>query len=422
MTRATILLIASAAFCCGGASAQVEKVPDETSDLPPEVILLARIRSRATADFSHLPNFTCLETIRRFRGYATKPLKRVDTVQIEVANAGRGEMYAWPGERNFEQRPLFDMIGAGLVTEGEYIVHAKNILVAGAGRVRYGAMEDIRGRKAARYDFEVPAAFSGNHLTLGPNTAVIGERGSFWADTSNYDLLRLAFAGIEIPEELGIRSTSTQIDYGRVRIGAENALLPQTAVSSMTRANGEVTQNHIEFSGCREFTAESVVSFGPPSDKPRASGAANELILPVGYDMHLRLTAPVRLTDADVGSPIQAELDSDFKVDGRVIAPKGAVVSGRLRVMQQQDGVYMAGMEWTDLAFGDNHARFISTLASADDAYVTRERRVSGRSGDSQVVEIPPAIEDVTTVFTRPGVKELPRGMRITLKIVGIGN
>lgn len=35
---------------------------------------------------------------------------------------------------------------------------------------------------------------------------------------------------------------------------------------------------------------------------------------------------------------------------------------------------------------------------------------------------IPPAIEDITTLFTRPDVRELPRGMRITLKIVGIGN
>ncbi len=35
-------------------------------DLPPEVVLLARIKAHMRAELSGLPNYTCLETISRF--------------------------------------------------------------------------------------------------------------------------------------------------------------------------------------------------------------------------------------------------------------------------------------------------------------------------------------------------------------------
>lgn len=68
------------------------------SDLPPEILLLSKIRHRAVADLSHMPNFTCLETIERAtRRYAWNEFSVQDVVQVEVAHVGSEELFSRPG-------------------------------------------------------------------------------------------------------------------------------------------------------------------------------------------------------------------------------------------------------------------------------------------------------------------------------------
>src|ERR1700747_1065910 len=75
-------------------------------DLAPDVLLLARIKSHMREELSHIPNYTCLETISRFRkdpvsdAPANKQLAPLDTVRLEIVYSDHREWYGSPGGRN----------------------------------------------------------------------------------------------------------------------------------------------------------------------------------------------------------------------------------------------------------------------------------------------------------------------------------
>jgi hypothetical protein len=86
---------ASLALACAGAP----------QDPAPDVLLLARIKSHMREELSHTPNYTCLETISRFRKdpgshpEAHAKLTSLDTVRLEIVHSNHQEWYGSPGDR-----------------------------------------------------------------------------------------------------------------------------------------------------------------------------------------------------------------------------------------------------------------------------------------------------------------------------------
>ena len=140
--------------------------------------------------------------------------------------------------------------------------------------IRYKGDESPSGRREARYDFYISRMASGYMVQRGGASGVAAMRGSFWADPETYDLRRLEFHADEIPPELLYADISTTIYYDRVRIGASDVLLPQTADLRTTGVDGEENRNLIEFTHCQGFHAESTLVFGaaamprPPRARP----------------------------------------------------------------------------------------------------------------------------------------------------------
>src|SRR5213075_2586556 len=97
-------------------------------DLAPELILLARIKAHLREELSHLPNYTCLETIDRFHKESVRPsrfqqkskqkMEALDTVRLEVAYSDRREWYASPGARSFREDNPAAFIGSGMIGDG----------------------------------------------------------------------------------------------------------------------------------------------------------------------------------------------------------------------------------------------------------------------------------------------------------------
>src|SRR5207302_7464904 len=131
-----------------------------------------------------------------------KPLVRVDQVRAEIAYIEGQEQFAWPGSPNFESANLSRIVGNGLASSGEFISHARTVFVADTGTSQYGAEEEYAGRPAVRYDYQVSSLFSGFNISVPEGHAVIGIKGSFWADRESLDLLRLTVTGDDIPAHL----------------------------------------------------------------------------------------------------------------------------------------------------------------------------------------------------------------------------
>ena len=90
-----------------------------SDDLPKWVIDLAHIQRTTGDEIRRLPNYTCAETIDRYKAQGTEKLRRIDQLRLNVAVVSRKELYAWPGG-DFQDISLPDMVHNGFVADGSF--------------------------------------------------------------------------------------------------------------------------------------------------------------------------------------------------------------------------------------------------------------------------------------------------------------
>ena len=119
----------------------------------PEVLLLARIKAHLRKELSHLPNYTCLETIDRFQKEYVRParfrsknkskMQALDTVRLEVAYSDRREWYGSPGARNFTDDNPAAFIGSGMIGTGAFALTPRNLFIADVATFTYRGEEAV---------------------------------------------------------------------------------------------------------------------------------------------------------------------------------------------------------------------------------------------------------------------------------------
>ena len=335
------------------------------SDLPPEVLLLSKIKSRASEDLNRLQSCTCLLTLERSTlNTPRKPFKHIDTVEAEVADINGHEMYAWPGTNHFGITSLAQLIGTGLAGTGTFSSLAQNLFLADAATFRYAGSESLSGTPTARYDFRLPSLSSGHRMSTTGGSAVIGLSGALWADPESFHLLRLQIIGQDIPASLGVRSTETDIDYTLTNIADGLTLvMPARATEIVVYQGGTANRNRIEFTHCHRTAGTG----GPPAassldiDTP-----PDELTLPSGLVCVTRLQTAIDSQRTRVGDPISASVIHDVVKNRNVVIPAGAVLAGRVRMLQKDGPDYVVGLEFDQIRFAGKEARFIAVLERLD--------------------------------------------------------
>jgi hypothetical protein len=316
------------------------------SDLPPERIKLAHIRMRMQQNQEHLPNYTCLETITRERRPSSalvlnargKPNRylRQDVVRLEVAEVDGREFFAWPGARNFTETEISTFVTGGLSGNGLFSIFARNIFDPAKTSYRFVGETSDSGRPLLRYDFKVSLLSSGYQLKTIYGQATVPYSGTIWADAKTLDTVRLDIRTEDIPPELRVWTAGDRIDYGRVQIGAQTVLLPQSAEMTLTGFNHWDDRNTIAFTHCKEYGASSVISFGPSDIVPSAAAApAREIEIPAGLTVGARLETALSSETSTPGGLVHARVEADVKHKGRILIPKDTVVTGHIRRFDQ---------------------------------------------------------------------------------------
>src|SRR5262249_31673291 len=105
----------------------------------------------------------------------------------------------------------------------------------------------------------------------------------------------------------------------------------------------------------------STLSFNEvlPEDATSASSARvdpQEVDLPPDTDINLALTEDLDLGTVVAGDLVTAELKSDVKRSGRVVAKKGAIARGRITRVERHEDHVALGLQFTDLDWGSSHA------------------------------------------------------------------
>ncbi len=322
--------------------------------------LLERIRIHVAENLSRLPDYTCHETIERVhRRVASSRNQALDKVRLEVALVGGRELYGWPGDKTIAEPDITNLVTDGAIGNGSYALFAKSIFLTGAATFVERAEENAAGVRCYRFDYRVPLERSGYRLRVGTREALVGYHGSVWLDDKTLDLMRLGVVADNIPEELLLQSSEQSVEYGRAKIGGSEFLLPRTAEMSLTGVTGSVNLNRTRFNACRQYTGESVVSFGdpPPQDTlaPAAPTPVAEVKLPEQFEADVALETLIDEHSA-VGDTVHLKLLNRVKVHGKTVLPKAATLLARITRMHHDGRAWHVGFTFTDAEFAGGHA------------------------------------------------------------------
>src|SRR5450756_2396414 len=89
-------------------------------DLPPDVLLLAKIKVKMAENLNRLPNYTCKQTVERSRRRTpARKFELLDTVRLEVALVEGKELYGWPGANRIVESEIGHLVG-GTIGNGDF--------------------------------------------------------------------------------------------------------------------------------------------------------------------------------------------------------------------------------------------------------------------------------------------------------------
>jgi hypothetical protein len=380
-------------------------------DLAPEILLLSRIKRHVKAEVGRLPDYTCLQTTARYRRTAgAKPSNApVDTLVLEVLNAGPKELYASPGSRGFHEEEPGAFVGGGMSGTGMFGLFLRTLFVNDTGMFQYRGEEDFRGRRAVRYGYRVPAVLSGYTIQVDFARGKAAMKGSFLADRETLDLLWLEVEADDIPANLQLKSSVQNIEYALTRIGERDVMLPQTASMLMIDIAGGENRNVVEFTHCQSFRVESTLSFTPAEAGPNTVSTPPEerKALAPGIVLWIELADPVTKATT-VGALIEGRVVADVRERGKVAIPAGSAVRGRVRRLERLEGYWAIGLEFTEIETTAGAVRFYANLQELDKqggaAFLVR--------GPKKEELFLPYLPGVVQFFLPAGDLNLPKGFK----------
>ncbi|MDP2999901.1 MAG: hypothetical protein Q8N47_20620 [Bryobacterales bacterium] len=343
------------------------------AQVAPEHLALARIKLRMSENLERLPNYTCTETIERStRRAGSRRFQLLDTMRLEVALVEGLELFAWPGAGRFEDREIKDFApSGGAIGNGNFALHARAVFLGRAPVFQFAGEENLNGRAMLRYDFKVAQVLSGFEVRVGATAAVVGYHGSFWADPRTDEVARLELRASDIPPNLDLKEVSDTMDYSRLRIGESDFLLPTASEMTMIDMRGNLNRNRIQFSGCRQYAGRSLVTFEEPPPAPDAPEPAPRAIeLPADLPLTVELTATIESGRSAIGDRLAGVVQRDARWKGRLVVPKGALLSGRLAHLERRTVAtgrgeatyFVVGIEFDTLEFASGRAEFLGRL------------------------------------------------------------
>ena len=394
--------------------------PSIAQPLAPELLLLARIKAKAAGNLRRLPNYTCTQTIERsHRNARSRKFELLDTIRLEVALVEGKELFSWPGAGKFEEKGIGEIVGAGgAIGNGSFALHAKSVFLSRSPTFTYFGETTLNGRRSIRYDYRIPQMLSGYQIRIGPNQAIVEYHGSFWVDADTLDLIRLEVHADKLPPNLNLAEAGDTMEYQRARIGAADFLLPQSSELVMVDLLGNVARNRTQFSACHQYAGESKLTFAeesPDLAAPAPTPQVKPIRLPPGLTVEVRLQTPIQSGRSATGDPVTALVGRDVKKGGEIVAPKGAVLTGRITRLEKRKGAddyYLVGLEFSTIEF-DNRSGEVR--ASLQDSGLAQNRRAGYGRGSArrQMVDddLPDADPKGGSVFVvRSSRVSLPRG------------
>jgi len=115
----------------------------------PEAALFLRIQAKVGENLRRLPNYTCSETIERFkRSKPSAKQEAIYTIRLEVAYVGGLELYGWPGSAKIDSPHVERFVPQGTSGNGDFAIMPRNVfLLPGAKSTTSGKPISMENRR-----------------------------------------------------------------------------------------------------------------------------------------------------------------------------------------------------------------------------------------------------------------------------------
>jgi hypothetical protein len=209
-----------------------------------------------------LPNFRCVQETHRF----TAPAKTPD--QLKEADSYQDELIFEDGKERYQRLETNGVKADTAPTEDKGISSRNEFgsLLRGLFDPDVAATYHWAGRSMALgvlcqvFEFEVSRAKSNFVLHAGTSVASVAYTGHVFIDEETGMVRRLTIQGIGLAKDFGLQSPSLSLDYGMVKIGEKDYLLPLRSTLQLRQAKVFVRNERV-FRGYRKFQADSQIKY-----------------------------------------------------------------------------------------------------------------------------------------------------------------
>jgi hypothetical protein len=315
--------------------------------------LLRRVRNDITDSVVRSPNYTCTETVSRTTYSPIAPsglacnshetpdselrLTSKDRLRLDVGVSGLDEIFSWHGEKSFNESDIARLVGYGSIGSGMFSSFLGAIFGKPGARFRFDRQYNQGGRDVAVFSYIMPREMSTWAISDRSSNATVGFQGRFVVDPETANLRALSIESIDlfrfVSSYCAIRLST---EYHQVQLGSSMFVLPLRVKTVMLARGGAKTEEETEYSSCHQFVGESTLHFEVP-DSPTTPAAApkQEVDLPSGLTLRLRLASTIDPDSSYVGDPVEALLEEPLRgANHEMLAPKRARVLGRLVRLQ----------------------------------------------------------------------------------------
>jgi hypothetical protein len=251
---------------------------------PPDSVrqqeILDRIREYAMSYTQNLPNFMCVEVMRRsVDPNASDHYRSIGNVLTRVSyNEGKENYQVYSVNGHYEETTIEHAAGnGGAISTGEFGSMMREIFEP-RSEAEYGwdHWARLRGKLMAVFNFFIDSGHSSYSIgySSGPGDEqriITAYKGLIYADQNTGRIDRIKFIAIGIPKTFPVSEATEILDYDEVYISGQPSIVPLMAVLYMT-AGREKSKNVIEFRNYRKFDTGSVITYGkseiPASEVP----------------------------------------------------------------------------------------------------------------------------------------------------------
>ncbi|MEW6737224.1 MAG: hypothetical protein AB1489_38420 [Acidobacteriota bacterium] len=226
----------------------------ELNSLP----FIEQARAVALAYVDSLPNFVVREQVQRYERAIRGSWKLGDYLELAVSySSEKGEEIKLKLQNGKASSLTFDQVG-GLTSTGQFAGQLA-LLFRPESKAEFIEQEQINfyGQPCVIYSYRVAMKNSYHQLKVGKAQVTTGYRGRIFIQRNSKQILRMEVESVDIPPDFPISEATSVVDFGWVKIGDKDFLLPVSGQVSLTSKQDHYTAlNCITFNKYGKFETD----------------------------------------------------------------------------------------------------------------------------------------------------------------------